>query len=118
MSNLDDLRAQYAAEIRASASLRSEALARALASVPREHFLGPGPWQILSPGIDADYRTTPDSDPIHLYRDVLVAIDPNRGLNSGQPSYLAFCIESLELHEGDRVVHVGLRRRLLHRGHG
>ena len=107
MSNLDDVRAQYAAEIRASANLRSDALVRALANVPREHFLGPGPWQILSPGIDADDRTTTDSDPRQLYRDVLVAIDPSRRLNNGQPSYLAYCIESLELHDGNRVVHVG-----------
>jgi len=107
MSNLSDIRDRYSAEIRASADLRSEALVRAFAKVPREHFLGPGPWQILTPGIDTDYRTTPDSDPAHLYRDVLVAIDPSRRLNNGQPSYLAFCIESLELHEGDRVVHVG-----------
>jgi protein-L-isoaspartate(D-aspartate) O-methyltransferase len=107
MFNLNDVREQYAAEIRASANLQSEALVRAFAKVPREHFLGPGPWQIPSPGVEADYRTTTDSDPRHLYRDVLVAIDPSRRLNSGQPSYLAFCIESLELHEGNRVVHVG-----------
>jgi len=28
-------------------------------------------------------------------------------LNNGQPSYLAFCIDSLDLGEGDRVLHVG-----------
>jgi protein-L-isoaspartate(D-aspartate) O-methyltransferase len=107
MPDLEEIRDRYAAEIRATANLQSEALVRALANVPREHFLGPGPWQILSPGVDAGYRTTPDNDPTRLYRDVLVAIDPIRQLNNGQPSYLAFCIESLELHEGDRVVHVG-----------
>jgi protein-L-isoaspartate(D-aspartate) O-methyltransferase len=104
---LDDVRARYAAEIRASAHLESESLVGALAKVPREHFLGPGPWQILTPGVDAEYRTTTDSDPVHLYRDVLVAIDPVRRLNNGQPSYLAACIQSLELREGERVVHVG-----------
>jgi len=107
MPDLEEIRERYAAEIRATANLQSEALVRALANVPREHFLGPGPWQLLSPGVDTDYRITPDNDPTRLYRDVLVAIDPIRQLNNGQPSYLAFCIESLELHEGDRVVHVG-----------
>ena len=108
MSKLANIRAQYAADIRAVANLQSEALVAAFARVPREHFLGPGPWQILSPGTDAsDYETTTDNDPVHLYRDVLVAIDPGRRLNNGQPSYLASCIESLELQQGDRVLHVG-----------
>jgi protein-L-isoaspartate(D-aspartate) O-methyltransferase len=108
MSSLDEIRHRYAAEVRAAANLTSGALVAAFAKVPRERFLGAGPWQILSPGIDAgDYRTTTDDDPVHLYRDVLVAIDPSRRLNNGQPSYLAFCIESLELREGDRVLHVG-----------
>ena len=44
---------------------------------------------------------------MHLYDDVLVAIDPSRGLNNGLPSYLAFCLDALDLHEGDRVLHVG-----------
>jgi protein-L-isoaspartate(D-aspartate) O-methyltransferase len=88
--------------------LQSEALVAAFARVPREQFLGPGPWQILSPGTDGSaYRTTTDNDPAHLYRDVLVAIDPSRRLNNGQPSYLASCIESLDLQQGERVLHVG-----------
>ena len=28
-------------------------------------------------------------------------------LNNGQPSYLAFCLDNLDLREGDRVLHVG-----------
>ena len=105
---LRDVRLRYAAEIRAAANLQSEALVAAFAKVPREHFLGPGPWQILSPGLaGGDYRTTIDDDLAHLYHDVLVAIDPSRRLNNGQPSYLALCLDSLDLREGDRVLHVG-----------
>jgi protein-L-isoaspartate O-methyltransferase len=29
--------------------LQSEALVRAFASVPREDFVGPGPWKLLRP---------------------------------------------------------------------
>jgi protein-L-isoaspartate(D-aspartate) O-methyltransferase len=108
MDDLSCIRRHYAEEIRAVAKLQSEALVAAFAKVPREHFLGPGPWQTLSPGIeDGDYRTTRDDDPVHLYHDVLVAIDPSRRLNNGQPSYLALCLDSLDLREGDRVLHVG-----------
>jgi protein-L-isoaspartate(D-aspartate) O-methyltransferase len=108
MYNLNDIRHQYAEEIRAAANLRSEALFAAFAKVPREHFLGPGPWQILSPDLeDGDYWTTSDDDPMHLYHNILVAIDPSRRLNNGQPSYLALCLDSLDLHQGDRVLHVG-----------
>jgi protein-L-isoaspartate(D-aspartate) O-methyltransferase len=105
--NLNDVRRYFAEEIRAVANLQSEALVAAFAKVPREHFLGPGPWQIMNPDRGEGYRATPDADPKHLYHNILVAIDPERRLNNGQPSYLAFCLESLELHAGARVLHVG-----------
>jgi protein-L-isoaspartate(D-aspartate) O-methyltransferase len=108
MDTLQNIRQRYAEAVRSAASLKSDALVAALATVLREAFLGPGPWHILDPNAKAnDYEVTATNDPVHLYRDVLVAIDPHRHLNNGQPSYLAFCIEALELHEGDSVVHVG-----------
>jgi protein-L-isoaspartate(D-aspartate) O-methyltransferase len=76
--------------------------------VPREAFLGPGPWQIARPfEVGAPYRTTADADPRHLYHDVVVAIDPARQLNNGQPSGLARWIEALGIRPGDAVLHVG-----------
>ena len=107
MSELDDIRRAYAQAILAAANVRSDRLAAAFAKVPRERFLGPGPWQILDPNSrDAEYRGT-DADPAHLYHDVLVAIDPARRLNNGQPSYLAFCLDALDLRQADCVLHVG-----------
>jgi protein-L-isoaspartate O-methyltransferase len=44
--DLSDIRRYFAEEIRAVANIRSEALIDAFAKVPREHFLGPGPWRI------------------------------------------------------------------------
>jgi hypothetical protein len=35
---------------------------KAFAKVPREHFLGPGPWQVFSPGSESDW-TTKNADP-------------------------------------------------------
>ena len=43
---LERVRREYAGKIAAAASLRSRRLVDALAAVPREAFLGPGPWQI------------------------------------------------------------------------
>jgi protein-L-isoaspartate(D-aspartate) O-methyltransferase len=79
---------------------------RAFAKVPREHFLGPGPWQVFTPYSESDW-TTKDADPKHLYHNLLVVIDPERRLNNGHPSFLALLIEQLELKQGDHVVHVG-----------
>lgn len=106
VSDLDALRRYYAEELHAVSNLQSEALVKAFAKVPREHFLGPGPWQILNPAFES-YRTTPDADPRHLYHNVLVAIDAERHLNNGQPGFLAFLIDVLELQEGEHVVHIG-----------
>jgi protein-L-isoaspartate(D-aspartate) O-methyltransferase len=75
--------------------IRSDAVIAGFATVPRENFLGPGPWQVLRPGSsEAAQENTAVLDPACLYDDVLIAIDPVRGLNNGQPSYLAFCLDS------------------------
>ena len=105
-SELNLLRQFYAEELRAVVNLQSEAVVRAFAKVPREHFLGPGPWHVFSPGSETDW-TTKDADPRHLYHNLLVVIDAERHLNNGHPSFLAFLIEQLELKEGHRAVHVG-----------
>lgn len=106
---LDDVRQAYAEEVRAVAHLgpEADALIEAFARVPREAFLGAGPWQIVTPAERSPYRTTRDADPRHLYHDVLVAIDPARRLNNGQPSALARWIAAAAPRAGDTVMHVG-----------
>lgn len=92
------------------AKLRPGALVKAFARVRREDFLGPGPWQIARPDADAansGYETTDDADTRRLYQNVMVAIDPGRNLNNGLPSWIASWLDSLELREGERVLHVG-----------
>jgi len=66
MESLDRARRDYAEKIRATAGLRSETLVRAFASVPREDFLGPGPWKVLRPPDARSYEATPDADPRNL----------------------------------------------------
>lgn len=109
--SLSDTRRAYAEEIRAVAHLSdntdADALIDAFAQVPREDFLGPGPWQIVTPSDRSPYRTTRDRDPVHLYHDVLVAIDAERRLNNGQPSALARWMAAASPHAGDTVLHIG-----------
>jgi protein-L-isoaspartate(D-aspartate) O-methyltransferase len=105
-SDLNLARQFYAEELRAVSDLQSEALVRAFAKVPREHFLGPGPWQVRSPGIEG-YYATKDADPRRLYHNILVAIDATRNLNNGHPSFLASLIDRLEVKPVDHVIHVG-----------
>jgi protein-L-isoaspartate(D-aspartate) O-methyltransferase len=111
---LEDCRHFYAEEIRFLANITSPALVEAFARVPREKFVGPAPWQISSPeqgGLaalgmgNAPYITT--DDPRDLYHNLLIALDPARRLNNGQPSALAHWINALNLKTGDRVFHLG-----------
>jgi protein-L-isoaspartate(D-aspartate) O-methyltransferase len=105
---LDDCRRFYAEEIKFAANLDSPALIEAFARVPRENFLGPGPWQIAFPSLalgGTAYRTI--DDPRDLYHNVLIALDTSRGLNNGHPSSLAQWIEALDLKTGQHVFHLG-----------
>src|SRR5215468_7523166 len=105
---IEEARRWYAEEIRAVAHLTSDAVVEALARVPREAFLGAGPWQIArSFEQPPQYRTTPDADPRHIYHNVLIAIDPARQLHNGLPSALAQWIEAVDVRAGDRVLHIG-----------
>lgn len=106
--DLGDRRRLYAEEIQVIANIRTPALVEALAQVPREKFLPPGPWLIRS---EIDYgggpRQTPDDDPRHVYHNVVIAIDPGRQLFNGAPSLLCMCIDALRLTPGARALHVG-----------
>lgn len=105
---IDKARVWFADELRHTARVQSPAVVEAFATVPRERFSGPGPWRVLSPMRMADYWTTEDSDPRHLYHDILVAIDETRRLNNGQPSLWACLYDQLDLVAGNHVVHVGV----------
>jgi protein-L-isoaspartate(D-aspartate) O-methyltransferase len=106
--SVEQARRAYAEEVRAVAHLTSDRLVEAYARVPRERFLGAGPWQIvrLLDGTDP-YRATTDADPRHIYHDVAVALDPARQLNNGQPSALARWLDAAEIAAGEAVLHVG-----------
>jgi protein-L-isoaspartate(D-aspartate) O-methyltransferase len=75
----------------------------ALASTPREQFVGPPPWRIFT---RSGYVESPD-DPALLYQDVVVSLGGEGPFNNGQPTLHAFCLAALDLKKGERVVHVG-----------
>ncbi|THD79839.1 MAG: methyltransferase domain-containing protein [Phenylobacterium sp.] len=99
------VRRTYARQVIFAGGVANPALETAYAAVPREAFVGPGPWPIWRwPG---GYRTTPDADPIYLYADVLVGLVPERGLNNGQPSGHAAWLDAIGIQRGGHVVHIG-----------
>lgn len=105
MSDVEQARREYAEAIAKKVKPRSESLLRAFATVPRERYLGPGPWLVFE-GVQG-YGSTPDANPARIYQDIPVALDPRRSLNSGQPSLLALEIDALDVAPGARVLHVG-----------
>jgi protein-L-isoaspartate(D-aspartate) O-methyltransferase len=108
MSDLDKTRRAYADAIAQAANLQTPALVEALATVPRERFLRPGPWLVIGTK-DARQppQQTPDADPVHVYQDASVAIDADRQLFNGAPSFLSRLIDRLSLTPGGRVLHIG-----------
>ncbi|MBV8523563.1 MAG: methyltransferase domain-containing protein [Acetobacteraceae bacterium] len=104
---IQTIRRGFAEELRSVANLRSSALVEAFATVPRECFVGPGPWRVRSSINAAQYWTTEDADPRHVYHDVLIALDEARGLNNGQPSLWASLLDHLNLSRGEHVLHLG-----------
>lgn len=106
MNELAAARARYVASIAKRERISSPRLLEALAAVPREGFLAKGPWRIKGEAAQG-YRLTPDADPVHLYENVLVAIDARRRLDTGLPSLWAHFIDLLEIKEKDRVVQIG-----------
>ncbi len=114
MLTAEDYRRFYADEIRFAAGLNSPELVEAFARVPREKFIGPGPWKVGSPELRAyaaiglgDSAYVSIEDPRHLYHNVVVVLDAEGDINNGQPSALARWISALELKPGARVYHLG-----------
>ena len=102
---LAKLRRAYAADVCALAHVTHPPVVEAFAAVPREQFLGPGPW--LVPTVGGGDALTPDDDPAHIYRNVLVSLDRDKRLNNGEPGYWAVAFEAIKPAAGERAIHVG-----------
>src|SRR5262249_19227852 len=107
-TDLDAQRRFYAEEIQIASNLRSTAIVDALAAVPREQFLPPGPWTIRGESdLGGPLRQTPGDDPRFVYHNVSIAIDPARMLFNGAPSVMGMAIDRAMVGPGCRVAHIG-----------
>ena len=102
--SIESARRFYAEEICRLNGISSPAILAAFAAVPRERFVGPGPWRIQSG--DAGWLTE-DANPARIYRDALIVLDEAKHLNNGQPSLWAVHLDLLHVHPGDRILHLG-----------
>lgn len=79
-------------------------LIAAFSVVESERFFDKGPWKVFA---GSGYINTISDDPRHLYQDILVALDADRGINNGQPSLHARCMAACDLDVGEAVLHIG-----------
>ncbi|KNZ33461.1 MAG: hypothetical protein AD742_06070 [Methylibium sp. NZG] len=104
MNTTAEFRRFYAEFIVKSSGSSDERLIEAFATVPREDYLGAGPWPV---NVGAGYIPTISDDPRHLYQDILIGLAPERRINNGQPSLHARCLAAAAPAFGATVVHVG-----------
>jgi protein-L-isoaspartate(D-aspartate) O-methyltransferase len=101
---LAEARAQYGGMMAAASGCDDPRIGEVFEALPRENFLPPGPWQML---VEHHYVRTPTDDPVHLYRNALVSIDPERGINNGEPVLHAAWIGAVAPRPGETVIHIG-----------
>jgi protein-L-isoaspartate(D-aspartate) O-methyltransferase len=106
---LQTRRSAYARHIAALARIDLDSeigreIVAAFEAIPREKFLGHPPWRIISP--DCQHAGS-SQNPADLYRDVLVTLNMEKGLNNGQPSLHALSLNALAPQKGERAIHVG-----------
>ncbi len=102
MDSSEQRRLRYAAKVAEAAGIGSSRIERAFASVPRENFLPPPPWTVISQG-----TAVQTSDIDDIYANVLVAIDRTRGINNGEPALHAAWMDAVGPQPGETVIHVG-----------
>jgi len=103
-----EARRWFAEDLRVSSPVvRNPAIIDAFAKVPREEYLGSGPWRIHSRLQVGTVHTSPSAALHEIYHDVLVSLDEKRGLNSGLPSLWAFVFDHLNITPGQTILQVG-----------
>ncbi|WP_027168180.1 methyltransferase domain-containing protein [Mesorhizobium sp. WSM3224] len=104
MAGSDDARKFYAKLMAAQARSADPRIEQVFASVPREAFLGPGPWTVFA----GDGRIeTPTADPAYIYQNVLVVLDADKGINNGEPLLHAMWLDKVGPKPGEAVTHIG-----------
>lgn len=102
----EDARRWFAEDLRVSCNVTAPAVIRAFATIPRERFLGPGPWTMRGL-MDTGPYSPAGTDPSLVYHNVPIGIDTARDLYNGQPGLIARWLEDLAIGPGHRVLHIG-----------
>jgi protein-L-isoaspartate(D-aspartate) O-methyltransferase len=100
------IRRRFAEKIAKRQKITDARLIEAFATVPREGYLGPGPWHVLNK--TPDYVVTESDDPALVYVNAPIALDPARRINNGEPALHIGLLAQLALRPGDHVVQVGV----------
>ncbi|MFN7433932.1 MAG: protein-L-isoaspartate O-methyltransferase family protein [Betaproteobacteria bacterium] len=104
MNTTAEYRRFYAEFVVKSVGSTDARLIDAFAAVPREDFVGKGPWSVF---VGSGYLTTISDEPKVLYQDVLIGLATDRKINNGQPTLHARCLAAASPKAGETVVHVG-----------
>jgi protein-L-isoaspartate(D-aspartate) O-methyltransferase len=104
MTNIEVLRAFYARYVTAKGACTDPSIQAAFASVEREKYLGPGPWNVYTL---TGYISTETSDPAVLYQDILIGLKTDQGINNGEPSLHARCLDAAAISRGESITHIG-----------
>lgn len=103
-ATVEEVRGFFATLMAAASGSTDPRLRRAFEAVPREDFMGPGPWRIVAGGV---YCETPSADPRYLYQNALVALDETKGINNGEPYLHAGWIAAADPRPGEHICHIG-----------
>jgi protein-L-isoaspartate(D-aspartate) O-methyltransferase len=103
-THLEEARRLYASLMAAASKSPDPRLERVFELVPREAFLPAGPWKVL---VDNRYVETPSANPVHVYQNILIALDEARGINNGEPFLHAAWLGAVAPGSGDRICHIG-----------
>ncbi|MBL4727684.1 MAG: methyltransferase domain-containing protein [Rhizobiaceae bacterium] len=106
--DIDEARRWFAEDIKEAAPVvHNNKIVDAFSTVPREDYLGNGPWNIHSRLSIGRAHISASSDPRHLYHDVLVSIIEASGINNGMPSLWAMVFDNLNIKPGATVLQIG-----------
>lgn len=106
--SIKEARRWFSEDIRIAAPVvHSPAIIDAFAKIPREHFLGDGPWRIHPRQFDRPAYISPTAEPHHLYHDVLISIDHDLEINNGLPSLWAYYLDQMAIKPGAVILQVG-----------
>jgi protein-L-isoaspartate(D-aspartate) O-methyltransferase len=103
-TRIQELRSFYAKLITALSGGGNERLVAAFTEIPREMFVGEGPWKVATA---AGYIETLSGDPAYIYQNVVIALSADEGVNNGEPGAHALWLSALDPQAGETVLHIG-----------